>query len=433
MAAKQTIWLFNPYGPIPGEGWRPYRFTLLGEALAERGHEVIWWTANYSHHFKRYRSETWRDIRVSPGFTIRLVPTTSYVRNVSAGRLRFELSYAWRAYQRACGSERPALIVGTDPSQFVGFSSGRIARYHDAPLILDIFDEWPELFVMGFPKSWRWAAPVVLRPFHALRRHNLSRANGLVSLCETYMETAQRVAPSSRQVPCEVVFNGMDVHGFRKKMPPEEDRVRLAAGMLKAQGEIWAVFAGTLGENYDIGTILRAADLSRTLNPNVRFILAGEGPLVPMVKHYIERQQDPVVKYLGRLSHDELGQLYAISDMGLCAYGPYSNVAMPDKAYDYMAAGLPIVNSLRGELERVVRTRKIGVQYDAGSAESLVQAIGRLAESATERRMTSARAFALAEVYDCRVQYERYADFAEEVAGGEFEKNVGNGPSAIAQ
>ena len=38
----RTIWLVNPYGPIPGEGWRAYRFNLLGEALAKAGYNVVW-------------------------------------------------------------------------------------------------------------------------------------------------------------------------------------------------------------------------------------------------------------------------------------------------------------------------------------------------------------------------------------------------------
>ena len=76
-----TIWLLNPYGPIPGEGWREYRYTMIGEALAANGHTVVWWAANFSHHFKRFRSPSWQDRHVSPGFAIRLVPTSVVSRN----------------------------------------------------------------------------------------------------------------------------------------------------------------------------------------------------------------------------------------------------------------------------------------------------------------------------------------------------------------
>ena len=52
------IYLSNPYGTIPGENWREYRFFLLATSLAEKGHDVVWFTSTFSHHFKIQRSDT---------------------------------------------------------------------------------------------------------------------------------------------------------------------------------------------------------------------------------------------------------------------------------------------------------------------------------------------------------------------------------------
>ena len=49
------IWLLNPYGPLPDEGWRKYRNILLGEELASTGNEVTWFASRFSHHFKSFR------------------------------------------------------------------------------------------------------------------------------------------------------------------------------------------------------------------------------------------------------------------------------------------------------------------------------------------------------------------------------------------
>ena len=83
------VWLINPYGPLPGEGWRDYRFTYAARALAARGHEVTWWTAAFDHHTKRFREQP----SVS-GFSIALIPTPAYDRNISLGRLWFERTFA---------------------------------------------------------------------------------------------------------------------------------------------------------------------------------------------------------------------------------------------------------------------------------------------------------------------------------------------------
>ena len=77
------VWLINPYGPLPGEGWRDYRFTYAARALAARGHDVTWWTAAFDHHTKRFRESSSRG-----SFSIALVPTPAYHRNVGLGRLR---------------------------------------------------------------------------------------------------------------------------------------------------------------------------------------------------------------------------------------------------------------------------------------------------------------------------------------------------------
>ena len=74
----KTIWLVNPYGPIEGENWREYSFNQFGKYLSINGFRVVWWTANFSHHFKEFRSSSWEDINVNDNFTIRLVPTNSF-------------------------------------------------------------------------------------------------------------------------------------------------------------------------------------------------------------------------------------------------------------------------------------------------------------------------------------------------------------------
>ncbi len=315
-----NIWLLNPYGPIPGEGWRDYRFTLSGRELARRGHTVTWWTANFSHHFKRYRFEGWQDVNAAPGFTIRLVPTTSYTQNISLARVRFEVNYAWHIHQRANGLDGPDCIIGTDPSQIVGFLSVRLARRFHVPLILDLFDLWPELFVLAFPPALRALAPLVLAPLAWLRRHNLRRANAVTALCNTYLEMARRVAPNQHADTTLTIFNGIDVAAFRALLPDVGGAAALAAEMGKRAGEVWAIYAGSLGNNYDIMTLLEAAVDLAGRQSGIKILIAGDGPLRPRVLEFIDNHKSSTLTYLGTLDHVDLIKLYGICDIGICAY-----------------------------------------------------------------------------------------------------------------
>jgi glycosyltransferase involved in cell wall biosynthesis len=401
-----TIWLINPYGPIPSEGWRHYRFAMMGEFLAREGHIVTWWTANFSHHFKRFRSAGWRDIPVCDRFHIRLVPTAAYRTNVSLGRLRFEAHFVRNVLRGARDHEAPDLLIGVDPPQTIGWLATKLKTRFGVPLALDVMDMWPELFRLAFPQPVKCFARPVLFPFYVLRRRNLSRADGLIALCQTYMDLALHEAPVLRTRPSAVVFNGIDVGDFSPAPVSAGD-----LAMPKPPGEIWAIYAGSLGANYDVDTVLNAGLALR--GSRIRLLLAGDGPRRADVEHFIKTYPSANLRYLGKLDHKDLIQLYRVCDIGLCPYGPESNVAMPDKAYDYMAACLPMVNSLPGELAEMLRREDAGLPYEPGNVLSLSNALRRLASEEPERLRMARNSFGLAAEFDSKRQYLKLVKLLE--------------------
>jgi glycosyltransferase involved in cell wall biosynthesis len=57
-----------------------------------------------------------------------------------------------------------------------------------------------------------------------------------------------------------------------------------------------------------------------------------------------------------------------------------------------MSAGLPILSSLTGELDALIRAERIGLQYEAGNAHSLVQGIRQYLTEAEARKKMGMRA-----------------------------------------
>jgi len=181
----------------------------------------------------------------------------------------------------------------------------------------------------------------------------------------------------------------------------------------KPKDEVWVIYAGTLGEHYDIQTILEAGEILKTRGSKVKIRVAGDGPLRgEMLKQIESRKLDNVI-YLGVLGSDALWDQYRVSDLAICPYSGESTVAMPVKVYDYFAAGLPVVNSLAGELEKLIRDHGAGLQYQGGNAQSLSDAIEAMACRSAQLKEMSQNSHDLAARFDKSTQYQKLSEFVE--------------------
>lgn len=374
------VWLINPYGPIPGEGWRDYRFTNAARAFAARGHDVTWWTAAFDHHAKRFRARDW-ERRDGGGFSIELVPTPGYARNISMRRLWFERIFARRVLARGRTLPRPDVIIAADPPQFCGAAGRKLAKVHKAPLVIDCLDLWPELFVNAASRALQPAMRLAVVPLHAMRRRNVRAAALVIAVAEKYRETLVADGASNAiTIPV-----GVDVQALRSPRLPHE--------------RLTLVYAGSLGEHYDVATVFEAV---RDLDIDV--MIAGRGP----AEAHLRRLAPANIQFLGVLAPDELKRLYASADVGLAPYTAGSTVALPLKVFDYFAAGLPVITSLDA-----VGANGAVEHYVAGDASSLRAAIAHVAAN---REAMSLAASSAAEQFDTRVLYARYADAVEALA-----------------
>lgn len=407
------VWLFNPYGPIPGEAWRPYRFALLGEALAARGHEVVWWTSSFAHHGKRQRAAGWEDRAIAPGFRIRLVPTPAYDSHVGLGRIRRDLVFGRAAQARGLGEQAADLVVSAESPLQYGYGGLRLAEALSVPYVVDVMDLWPELFDVVIPEPLRRASRLAFAPIYHDRARRWRRASAMTALSARYAEVAKEVRAGIAGPPVSTFYNGVDIAGMRA----QAEAVPLDAlpdGARREEGITTLVFAGTLGENYDIPVLLQAVARARSMGARVRLLVAGHGPMLSQVKAAAAESSE-AVRYLGQLDQAVLAAVYRQADIGVCAYGPQSNVGMPDKLYDYTAGGLSVLNSLPGEVEALVRDEGIGRQYWAGDVASLAAAIGELAADPVTCAAMARRSQDAASRFDQAVQYPAFAAFLEDV------------------
>ncbi len=362
------IWIVNPYGTLPSEGWREYRSSMLARALAARGHHPTWFLSNFEHRSKSFRKEVQADPAL-PGVTIYCLPARPYDRNISIGRVRYEQSFG-RAFAAASRTlPKPDAIILAEPSLFFGGPVRRYALNNNIPLIVDILDLWPEMFAVAAPKPIRSLATLLLAPLYARRRKLLREATGVVGCTVGYTKVARAVTDR----PVETFYLGVDVAEVRRTMLDIPNTARLPP-----YNGLTCVYAGTLGEAYDIPCLAASVEALAPLG-RVRLVVAGDGPERPRLNQLAQAHPETLI-FLGKVSPHELGALYAQAQIGLCSYAPGSAVEMPVKLFDYLAAGLGFVTSLDGEIRSLI-DGGAGVYCRPGDPTALADVLTGLAEA----------------------------------------------------
>ena len=420
------ILLINPYGPIPipEENWREYRFTIIGNHLSSLGHEVIWYTSSFSHHFKKQRCYDWKDIDVNSLFKIRLVPTPGYKSNRSLNRVIRDWVFGLKVYnERNKRLSKPDLIIyGENPLTF-GYAGYKLAKYFKVPVICDQGDLWPEFIINSFPKKSQKLVKFLFSPVFVNRKMIYKGLDGLFALAEPYLSIPLNIAPSLKNKPNVIIYNGIDVVKFREEKSSDKDFF-IKTLPKKLDNDVWFVFAGTLGPSYDILNLLKVAGLLyEESNESIKIIIAGDGPLKREVNEFLVTYKGDIVTYVGQLNPENLAELYQKCDVGLSTYTQYSNVEMCDKFYDYTAAGLSIINSLTGQVSKVIEESDIGINYLAGDTAQLHEAMVSLSNDRIKNKEMARRSYDLGMTYDKNMQIEKLGPFIDDVMSS-FNNNI---------
>lgn len=409
------VWIINPFDPLPGEPERDGRFGALAYALTEAGHEVVWWTTDFSHRYKRKVDvKRVRAAGAGRGVDIRCLPVPTYSRNISLQRLRSHRAYGRSVRRGIREANLPDVITASAPPLDSAVEATRFGSKQGIPTVVDIQDQWPDTFTRALPRIAQPLSRVVFRAYYQAEREAYQAADAIIGVAQGYLDRGLEVGGAKTLT--EVLGLGVHLAEFDAAM--DKARRRPDRKWIKPENETWVLYGGSLSHSYDFESIFRAAQRSRDVfGDRVRFIIAGDGDLGSKAREIHESLALDTVSMPGFLPLEEWAELLSEADVGLIATFPQALIYMPNKFYDYLSAGVAILNTLPGECGALVTDRGCGLNYQAGDADSLFEAIRRVVEQPEERRVMGAAARRLAETrYDRRVICAKYVKFLERVS-----------------
>ncbi len=221
-----------------------------------------------------------------------------------------------------------------------------------------------------------------------------------------------------------VIPNGIDTAAFA---PDPAARVSLRGQWGVGEGETVVAFVGRLDPQKGVDVLLRAFDEVARRRADVRFVLAGEGPLRGLVEQALQR--DPLrgrARYLGFVR--DVPALLAGADV-LAA--PSRWEGLPLATVEAMAAGVAVVATRGTGHEEAVADGRTGVLVPIGDPGELANALDGLAADGERRKaMGLAGRVRARECFDIAENVRRHERLYEAVAGGE--SRVADGGLRIA-
>lgn len=390
-----NIWIASACDPLPriDDDIRLLRYGSIAQALVADGHTVIFWTSTFAHWRKQSRYTKDTTCEVGPNFTAEFLYAPGYSSNVSLARIRhnFQLARAFtrRAKQTA---DRPDVILAEIPCLELAEAAAQFASRHGIPFVCDVQDIWPDVYLTWLPRSLHTLGRWILSSEYARLRRILAATHGVTAVSEAYLRWAQpwlnrqlgendQVFPLGYALPSEAIQ--LKAANRRRGFL---DQHRLSPDQLLV------TFLGQFATSYDVETIVEAARLleKNPALPDYQLVLAGSGDKEPAIRRRAAGLR--TVTFTGWLEHSDTICLLESSHLALAAYARNAAQSLPYKPFEYMAFGLPIINSLPGELSEIIARQGLGLNYEAESPESLASAIGQLLNDYGQRAACAKRA-----------------------------------------
>jgi len=234
------------------------------------------------------------------------------------------------------------------------------------PMVFEVRDLWPEsAIVLGALQNRsaiKWA--------YRLEEYCYKHSQQIIAVSQGIRDrlVARNISPDK----ITIIENGANPILFRYE---GEMRVAMRC-QLAPNRKFFVMYVGLMGLAQDLGTVLHAAQKLLS-NPEIMFILVGEGPEKEKIQNLCNQLSLENVKIYPEIPREAVPTYLSAAD---CAIVPLRRIGLftgvvPTKMFDAWACERPVVLGVEGEAQQILDSCQGGVNYSPEDADSLVDAI----------------------------------------------------------
>lgn len=336
---------------MPG-GTRSYE---MARRLVQAGHQVHMITTIRS---RTAHSQRWHET-VEAGIRVHWYRLPYHNAMGFAQRVCAFLRYAYAAARKAL-SIGGDVVFATSTPLTVALPAVRVRRRLGIPMVFEVRDLWPELpIAIGVLRN-----PLMKAAARALERYAYSNAERIVALSPGM---AQGVTATSFPVDrVHVIPNGCDIDMFDVGEEP---------GLEFRRRHRWignrplVVYVGTFGRINGVEFLVRVAHKMLNLNPEVRFLLVGDGAEFDQVSRTAEELQvlDRNVRLLPSVPKAQVPGILSAATVATSLFidlpAMWANSA--NKFFDALAAGTAVAVNYGGWQAELLEAENAGIMLPA--------------------------------------------------------------------
>jgi len=415
------IWLveISDFLPTLDGNNRLYRAGMLAKALVEAEHEVLWWSSTFNHQLRKQRFDASTTIDIEKNYRLRLLYSPGYGRSISFGRWRHNREVAKEFAEEISAKpidELPDLVYACLPTLEVSEQAVLFGVRHGIPVVVDIRDRWPDIYLSPLPRILHPIVRIMLKTEFARAHRIFSQATAIIGVSEKNLEwglglARRKAGPKDKWFPLGFSVEGNDKSGMSKSNPKE-----IMSKYDMGSDPFIVTFVGTFSAAFNLKTVIDVAqNLSDAGEKRIKFVIVGGGVQASTLRKLSNGLNNVVLTgWLDKLSIDKI---FKVSSIGLAPYSSNVLITLPNKPFEYMAAGLPILSSLEGELKAIIEREDIGLQYKASDPIDLKDKIMWFLSHPAETEAMGQRAKALFEKkYNADIVYANLVKHLEKIA-----------------
>lgn len=268
------------------------------------------------------------------------------------------------------------IIVRDLPLSITAIQAG---RRHKIPVILDMAEDYVSMiWDIWRARKYQGFNLVVRNPYFAtcVERYVLKNIDHILVVVDEARDIVIKKGGEPENIT--IVGNTPELDTLDSVKFDGDERVKIIGKRTSL------IYTGGVQRGRGIQTVFDSIPKVVKALPNFLFVVIGDGYATDEMKRLIaERSLHDYVMWVGWVEHKSMYKYIKASKAGVIPHlvSDHTNTTIPNKIYDYMGLGLPVIASDAIPMKRLINEVGCGVTFRSGDSDDFCHMVFKLFQS----------------------------------------------------